>query len=129
MELGLNMASWYQPIEKVQWWYEAGLRTGTIITGAGTDKREWDFSSSNPETGLYFVSTTYKHKPGEWHVSSKGPPSIMSTGVLSRPATISSKAQPIDKPNDQNLDETDPESLEAKAYESLFPDSVSSTAH
>ncbi|KAF7540055.1 hypothetical protein G7054_g1632 [Neopestalotiopsis clavispora] len=90
LELGLNMDAWYQPVEQVQWWYETGLRTSTIITGAGTPKHGYDFTHSNPETGLFFVSTTYKYQLGTWVDSSRAPPNILSSGVLDRAAVSSS---------------------------------------
>ncbi len=61
----LNQSSWYQPQETVKWWYQTGVRTATMIAGADTPVHTFDMSAPNPETGLFYISTTYLYKTGQ----------------------------------------------------------------
>eukprot|EP01065_Artemidia_motanka_P029266 TRINITY_DN35409_c0_g1_i1.p1 TRINITY_DN35409_c0_g1~~TRINITY_DN35409_c0_g1_i1.p1 ORF type:complete len:395 (+),score=-92.19 TRINITY_DN35409_c0_g1_i1:112-1296(+) len=81
IELGVNMSSFYQPQEKCQWWYETGVRTGTMIAGADTPIHEYDMSESNPETGIFYVATTYHYNTGVWEDRATEPPSIYEFGL------------------------------------------------
>ena len=76
------MSSWYQPQEQIQQWYEVGLKTATIISGAGTVVDLIDMSSPNPLTGQFYKSSTYIYSTGSWTNSDNPPPSVQSTGVL-----------------------------------------------
>ncbi len=79
-------SAWYQPQETVKWWYQTGVRTATMITGADTPIQTYDISQPNPETGQFYVSTTYIYQTGTWINSPNAPPSAMETGVLGLPA-------------------------------------------
>ncbi|KAK3904208.1 hypothetical protein C8A05DRAFT_32016 [Staphylotrichum tortipilum] len=84
-ELGLNMGSWYQPQETVKWWYQTGVRTATMIAGADTPVHTFDMSAPNPETGLFYISTTYIYATGQWINSPNAPATALETGVLGFP--------------------------------------------
>jgi hypothetical protein len=81
-ELALNMSAWYQPQEQAQWWYEKGVRSTTMITGAKGEVCNYDLTKKNPVTDTYFVSTTYKYEEGIWSTSPNPPPSVRSAGLL-----------------------------------------------
>lgn len=53
-ELGVGMSSWYQPQEEVQWWYEKGTRSATMISGAETDIETFNMSTPRPSDGKYY---------------------------------------------------------------------------
>jgi hypothetical protein len=80
--LGLNMGSWYQPQEKVQWWYQKGQQSSTMISGAGTVIAEYDMSRPNPGSGFFYTSTTYLYSAGKWQNSPMPPQSLKVTGAL-----------------------------------------------
>ncbi len=88
-DIGTNtsgfQSSWYQPQETVKWWYQTGVRTSTMIAGADTPLQTYDISAPNPETGLFYVSTTYIYATGQWINSPNAPPNAMETGVLGLP--------------------------------------------
>jgi hypothetical protein len=52
----------YQPQEKMEWWYQAGERNGTIIDDDHTATGTADFSS--PAT--YYWNTTFVFDEGQW---------------------------------------------------------------
>ena len=76
------MSSWYQPQEKAQWWYEKGVASTTMITGAVSQVCDYDLTTPNPSTNTYFVSTTYDYDSGAWSTSLDPPPQATLTGML-----------------------------------------------
>ncbi|MCJ1435479.1 hypothetical protein MMC27_004852 [Xylographa pallens] len=81
-ELALNMSSWYQPQEKAQWWYEKGVQSTTMITGAVSEVCDFDLTTPNPSTNTYYVSTTYDYDSGSWSTALTPPPQASLTGML-----------------------------------------------
>ncbi|OTA95533.1 hypothetical protein M434DRAFT_28857 [Hypoxylon sp. CO27-5] len=71
--LGKNMSSWYQPQEQCQWWYETGMRSSTMISGARTEPHKYDMSRKNQATGRFYVATTYSYEKGDWKDSPTRP--------------------------------------------------------
>jgi len=69
-----NSSAKYQPQELVQWWYQADIRTSTMISGASTAIGGVDLSSPAPTTNKYYYSTTYNYDSGTWITSADTPP-------------------------------------------------------
>ncbi|MCJ1379038.1 hypothetical protein MMC17_002137 [Xylographa soralifera] len=101
-ELGLNMSSWYQPQEKAQWWYEKGVQSTTMITGAVSDVCDYDLTTPNSLTNTYYVSTTYDYDAGTWSTALVPPPQASLTGMMG--ADIVGAGDPNDDLNDNDLD-------------------------
>ena len=82
LELAVGMSSWYQPQEKVQWWYERGARSGSMISGGRSSVENYDMTNPRPSDGKYYVSTSYIYANGSWVTNSNDSPSLMRTGTL-----------------------------------------------
>lgn len=76
------MSAWYQPQEKAQWWYEKGVWSSSMISGARGRICDYDLTTPNPKTNTYYVSTTYAYDKGLWTTSLDEPPSQSMIGVL-----------------------------------------------
>lgn len=66
VELGPNMGASYQPQEKVKWWYEAGMKTSTMISSAHSGAEEGDFSAPDPTSKTYTKTSSYNYAQGTW---------------------------------------------------------------
>ena len=90
--LAPNMSAWYQPQEKVQWWYEKGVQSASMISGVASQVKAYDLTQKNPNTNTYYVSTTFQYDTGTWSTSLSPPPSPTRTGLMMRsPGTLTSK--------------------------------------
>lgn len=69
-ETGHGMEAAYQPQEKVQWWYQAGMQTSSMISENRGPTETGDFSKPDDVTGLYSKSSSYDFKKGEWTTTS-----------------------------------------------------------
>lgn len=67
--LPLNASAAYQPQEVLEWWYDVGLETGTMIDMHTTSIGSGDFSKPEPETGKYLLYTSYSYSTGDWTTS------------------------------------------------------------
>lgn len=56
-----------------------------MIAGADTPIHTFDMSAPNPETGLFYISTTYLYATGQWVNSPNAPAGTLETGVLGLP--------------------------------------------
>ncbi|PMD50909.1 uncharacterized protein K444DRAFT_604409 [Hyaloscypha bicolor E] len=65
-ELGPNMSASYQPQEQLQWWYEEGMKTSTMISTADTTKEVGDYSKPDPKSGLFSKTSSYTFNTGKW---------------------------------------------------------------
>ncbi|MCJ1315075.1 hypothetical protein MMC15_000390 [Xylographa vitiligo] len=91
-ELALNMSSWYQPQEKAQWWFEKGVQSTTMITGAVSEVCDYDLTTPNPTTNTYYVSTTYDYDSGSWSTSLSPPPQATLTGLMGSDTMVAGDA-------------------------------------
>ena len=57
------MSSWYQPQEEVQWWYEKGQKSATMISGARTDFQTFNMANPRASDGRYY---------GKWDPDERG---------------------------------------------------------
>jgi len=73
-KIGIGMHASYQPQETCQWWYQAGARTGTMISDIGTKIHQYDMSHSSPKTGKFYVATRYDFATGTWVDQAEEPP-------------------------------------------------------
>lgn len=98
-ELAPNMSAWYQPQEKVQWWYEKGVQSASMISGTASQVCKYDLTQKNPNTNTYYVSTTFQYDPGTWSTSLAPPPSVNRTGLMRSFGTLTSNfnASALDK--------------------------------
>ena len=94
--LAPNMSSWYQPQESAQWWYEKGVQSGSMISGARGKICDYDLTPVNPVTNTYYVSSTYHYDTGEWSTSYLQPPSVASTGLMRSPDLLAESLQNSD---------------------------------
>ncbi|KAI1427201.1 hypothetical protein F5Y12DRAFT_205091 [Xylaria sp. FL1777] len=97
--LGKEMSAWYQPQEKLQWWYETGVRSSTMISGARSKVNTYDMSRRNPATGKFFVATTFYYDEGKWKDS------------LTRPANLNKLLQGRNHPYPGNRDDAEDSQL------------------
>lgn len=65
-ELGPGMNAAYQPQEKVQWWYEAGMKSATMISSDRSSVETGDFSAPDPLTNTYSLTSSYSFANGVW---------------------------------------------------------------
>ena len=63
----------YQPQGSVRWWYQADIRTATMISSASTAIGTVDLSQPAPATNKYYYSTTYRYQSGAWVTSQDQP--------------------------------------------------------
>jgi len=75
----------WQPQEIVSWWYDTGLRNGSVISSVKSGASGVDFTAPAPPTGEYYYSTTFTTKDSSWHVSPYPPPQSLYAPV---PETI-----------------------------------------
>ena len=80
--LAPNMSAWYQPQEKAEWWYEKGIQSASMISGAVSQVCTYDLTTKNPNTNTYYVSTTFQYDTGTWSTSLAPPPSANRTGLM-----------------------------------------------
>jgi hypothetical protein len=71
--LSIGDSAKYQPQEVVEWWYETGAKSATMISSASTEIGSVDLSQPAPTTNKYFYSTTYKYEAGKWVTSADTP--------------------------------------------------------
>ncbi|KAF1997419.1 hypothetical protein P154DRAFT_441112 [Amniculicola lignicola CBS 123094] len=69
-ELGKGMTAQYQPQEQIQWWYQTGMRSSTMIEQASTKKETGDYSAPDSRTGTYSKTSSYSYTTGTWKTSS-----------------------------------------------------------
>ena len=86
------MSSWYQPQEKAQWWFEKGVQSTTMITGAVSEVCDYDLTTPNPTTNTYYVSTTYDYDSGSWSTSLSPPPQATLTGLMGSDTMVAGDA-------------------------------------
>jgi hypothetical protein len=72
--LDINLGATYEPIEKLQWWYQQGSRTATMIEKHTTKVDNQDFSAPNPATNEYYLATSYVFDDVNGWVDSPQPP-------------------------------------------------------
>ena len=79
MEIFTNMSAWYNPTEKVHWWFESGapatLRKSVTLQGARTVIERMDMGDPSE---IDYCSTTYDFKKGEWTTSTDPPPQSLT---------------------------------------------------
>ena len=112
--LAPEMSAWYQPQEKAEWWYEKGVQSASMISGAVSQICNYDLTQKNPQTNTYYVSTTYQYDTGVWSTSLLPPPSVSRTGLMRSFGTLTSSL------NDSALD---------KIRRDVLVSSVSSLLH
>ena len=64
------MEAMYQPVEKVQWWYQAGMQTSTMISENIGPAELGDFSKPDDTSGLYAKTSSYAFKESTWKTAS-----------------------------------------------------------
>ncbi|KAF7510763.1 hypothetical protein GJ744_005863 [Endocarpon pusillum] len=69
-ELGPNMSGSYQPQEQLQWWYEEGMRTSTMISKNKSDKEVGDYSQPDPKSGTFAKTSSFTFNTGKWSTTS-----------------------------------------------------------
>ena len=76
-ELYPNSTAMYQPQETVQFWYEAGSKSSTMVSEAKVQTGTIDFTSPAPTTMKYAWYTTFLLESGTWnHSQTKPMPSL-----------------------------------------------------
>ncbi|KAK4695421.1 hypothetical protein P7C71_g2329, partial [Lecanoromycetidae sp. Uapishka_2] len=65
-ETGMNMSASYTPTEKMQWWFEHGVRTATATSMNRGAVASGDWSLPSPESGGYTKTSSYDFKTGTW---------------------------------------------------------------
>ena len=70
----LNGSARFQPLEQVQWWYEAGAKQGTMLTSNSSTKQATkvetaDFSFRDLETYTYTKKTSFDYQTNTWTTS------------------------------------------------------------
>ena len=66
--LGVNMSAWFQASEQLQWWFEAGTESASLIStvdmeGAKSVVETWDWAQ-HPESNVCY--TSYNYADGIW---------------------------------------------------------------
>jgi len=69
-ELGPNMSASYQPQEQLQWWYEEGVKTSTMISKNVGRKEIGDFSAPDPHSGVFSKTSSFAFNSGKWSTTS-----------------------------------------------------------
>ncbi|KAL9073591.1 MAG: hypothetical protein Q9161_002831 [Pseudevernia consocians] len=69
-ETGYGMSALYQPQEKVQWWFQAGMQTSTIISHNIGPTETGDFTEPDADSGTNSKTSTYNFKAGKWTTTS-----------------------------------------------------------
>ena len=65
----------YQPQESVQFWYETGLKSSTMISNITTHVGSLNMSKPSTVTNKFYYSITYEVDDGAW-VTSPDPPKV-----------------------------------------------------
>lgn len=69
-ETGHEMAALYQPQEKVQWWFQAGMQTSTIISQNIGPAETGDFTQPDAKSGTNSKTSSYSFNAGKWTTTS-----------------------------------------------------------
>jgi hypothetical protein len=69
-QLGVGMHAQYQPQEHVQWWYQSGMRSSTMIEESDTKKELGDYSAADPHSGTFSKSSSFSYDTERWSTDS-----------------------------------------------------------
>ena len=69
-ETGHGMTALYQPQEKVQWWYQSGMHTSTIIGENVGPVETGDFTPPDAVSGTNSNTSSYNFQAGQWTTTS-----------------------------------------------------------
>ena len=69
----MNGSATYQPLENIQFWYESGAKTSTMISSAQSSVGSLDCSSPSPKTNKFAWWLNYITSGGSWNISQSAP--------------------------------------------------------
>jgi hypothetical protein len=64
------MSASYQPQEQLQWWYEEGVKTSTMISKNLSKKEIGDYSAPDPHSGSFSKTSSFTFNTGKWSTTS-----------------------------------------------------------